>query len=107
MRATLLLLTLISGGTYAAGFGCTDQPDQRARLACYDQLAEAIAQCPMCKAAVESSNGGDSSLAEGINNGIIYILSLPYIMIMVVGILWYRKWRKKKAAEQALESQPQ
>ncbi|MBY6225433.1 hypothetical protein [Ferrimonas balearica] len=45
MRATLLLLTLISGGTYAAGFGCTDQPDQRARLACYDQLAEAIAQC--------------------------------------------------------------
>ncbi|MBY6095812.1 hypothetical protein [Ferrimonas balearica] len=45
MRATLLLLTLISGGAYAAGFGCTDQSDQRARLACYDQLAEAIAQC--------------------------------------------------------------
>lgn len=45
MRATLLLLTLISGGTYAAGFGCTNETDQRARLACYDQLAEAIAQC--------------------------------------------------------------
>lgn len=45
MRATLLLLTLISGGTYAAGFGCTNETDQRARLACYDQLADAIAQC--------------------------------------------------------------
>ncbi|MBY6187336.1 hypothetical protein KUV89_11960 [Marinobacter hydrocarbonoclasticus] len=45
MRATLLLLTLISGGSYAAGFGCTNETDQRARLACYDQLAEAIAQC--------------------------------------------------------------
>ncbi|MBY5993209.1 hypothetical protein [Ferrimonas balearica] len=45
MRTTLLLITLLSGGVHAAGFGCNDKSDQLDRLACYDQLAEAIAQC--------------------------------------------------------------
>ena len=38
------------------------------------QLADA--QCAMCKAVVES---GDSDMAEGINNGILYLMAMPYL----------------------------
>ena len=62
------------------------------------------AQCPMCKASIEASSGGQSALAEGLNNGILYMLALPYLMIMVVGFLWYRKSKKKEIAAAALDS---
>ncbi|MCB9232438.1 MAG: hypothetical protein H6581_12285 [Bacteroidia bacterium] len=57
-----------------------------------------FAQCPMCKAAVESSSDGGGLMAENLNIAILYILVLPYLMIMGVGLLWYRKYRQKKAA---------
>ena len=40
-------------------------------------------QCAMCKAVVES---GDQTMAEGINNGITYLMVFPYILI---GVLFY------------------
>ena len=50
------------------------------------------AQCAMCKAVVES--GGDTSQAEGLNNGIIYLMIFPYLL---VGVLLYFifKYRRK------------
>lgn len=48
------------------------------------------AQCAMCKAVVEN---GDLSLAEGVNNGITYLMIFPYIL---VGILLYFIYRNKK-----------
>ena len=50
------------------------------------------AQCAMCKAVVES--GGDTSQAEGLNTGILYLMVFPYLL---VGILLYFifKYRKK------------
>jgi len=49
------------------------------------------AQCAMCRAVIES--GQDSSLAEGINNGIVYLMAIPYILI---GVLFYFIFRKAK-----------
>lgn len=41
------------------------------------------AQCAMCRAALES--GEDQEMAKGINNGIVYLMIIPYILIAVVG----------------------
>ncbi|WP_420323067.1 hypothetical protein [Flagellimonas sp.] len=47
------------------------------------------AQCAMCRAVVESEVGGDT--AEGINNGIVYLMAIPYIL---VGGLFYFVYKK-------------
>jgi len=49
------------------------------------------AQCAMCKAVVES---GDAEIAEGLNDGIIYLMAFPYILVGVAGYFLYRKWKK-------------
>jgi len=49
------------------------------------------AQCAMCRAVIES--GQDTSLAEGINNGIVYLMAIPYILI---GVLFYFIFRKPR-----------
>lgn len=60
-----------------------------------------MAQCPMCKAAVISEHGGgESELAKGLNTGILYMFVLPYAVITVVGVLWYRGYKKKKKQEE-------
>ncbi|TDQ28464.1 hypothetical protein [Tenacibaculum caenipelagi] len=48
------------------------------------------AQCAMCKAVVE---GGNETIAEGVNNGITYLMVFPYIL---VGVLFYFIYRHKK-----------
>lgn len=51
----------------------------------------ASAQCAMCKAVVEN---GDVSMAEGVNNGITYLMVFPYLLIGVLFFTLYR-YRKK------------
>ncbi|CAM1339074.1 conserved exported hypothetical protein [Tenacibaculum aestuarii] len=48
------------------------------------------AQCAMCKAVVE---GGNETIAEGVNNGITYLMIFPYLL---VGVLFYFIYRHKK-----------
>ncbi len=47
------------------------------------------AQCAMCKAVIES---GDAELAQGLNNGIVYLMAFPYLLI---GGLFYFIYRYK------------
>ncbi|MEO9571067.1 MAG: hypothetical protein ABJH82_09725 [Polaribacter sp.] len=49
-----------------------------------------FSQCAMCKAVVEN---GDVSMAEGVNNGITYLMIFPYLLI---GVLFYVIYRYKK-----------
>ncbi len=51
-------------------------------------------QCAMCKAVVESSDQG-----EGINNGILYLMFIPYVLIGTVGYFIYRHYKKNKLIE--------
>lgn len=55
---------------------------------------ESNAQCAMCRAVLESEEG--QTAAEGINNGIMYLMAIPYILIAGVGYLIYRKFYKLK-----------
>ena len=47
------------------------------------------AQCAMCRAVLESEQ--NTSVAEGINNGIIYLMAVPYILIAGLFYFIYRK----------------
>jgi hypothetical protein len=50
------------------------------------------AQCAMCRAVLESGEG--QSLAEGINDGIVYLMAIPYILVGGLGYVIYRKFYK-------------
>ncbi len=42
------------------------------------------AQCAMCKASVESSQGQKNSVAGGINQGILYLMAVPYLLLAFI-----------------------
>ena len=46
------------------------------------------AQCSMCRAVVE--NNADN-IGKGINNGILYLMGFPYLLIVVMGVFLFRK----------------
>lgn len=49
------------------------------------------AQCAMCRAVLESEE--NSATAEGINNGIVYLMAIPYILIGALFFIIYRKMK--------------
>ena len=49
----------------------------------------ANAQCAMCKAVVEANLESGGSIGAGLNDGILYLMAMPYIFIIVVGLIWY------------------
>lgn len=53
----------------------------------------AEAQCSMCRAVLESE--GDQSTAKGINDGILYLMVFPYLLIGGIGYFIYRSWKRK------------
>ena len=57
----------------------------------------AHAQCSMCKAVAESSLNGGSSFAIGLNNGILYLMAFPYILLAAIGFIWYKNKKAQKA----------
>lgn len=54
---------------------------------------ESQAQCAMCRAVLESEEGGVK--AEAINDGIVYLMAIPYVLVGIVGYAIY-KIRSKK-----------
>ena len=50
-------------------------------------------QCSMCKAVLES--GADEKVAESLNDGIVYFMAIPYILVALIGVLIYFKFFKK------------
>jgi hypothetical protein len=52
------------------------------------------AQCAMCRASLESE--GNTIKAEAVNDGIVYLMVIPYVLVGIVGILVYRMYSKKK-----------
>ena len=52
---------------------------------------KAKAQCAMCRAVLESD--GNTAVAEGVNNGIVYLMAIPYILIAGLFYFVYKKMR--------------
>ena len=50
------------------------------------------AQCAMCRAVLESEEGQQT--AKGINNGIVYLMAIPYVLVGAVGVAVFRMLKK-------------
>ncbi|MBC6990449.1 hypothetical protein [Hymenobacter sp. BT491] len=57
----------------------------------------AQAQCTMCKTQVESARTEkDAADYTGLNKGIVYLMTIPYLLMGAVGFFWYRHSHQKK-----------
>ena len=52
------------------------------------------AQCAMCKAVVETNLETGDTKGLGLNNGILYLMAIPYIAALVFGIIYYLQNKK-------------
>ena len=57
---------------------------------------ELKAQCAMCKAVVEANLGAGGSAGAGLNDGILYLMAMPYISILLFCLFWYFQNKKVK-----------
>ena len=56
---------------------------------------DANAQCAMCRTTIESAiSNGRSNIATGLNTGILYLLTAPYLAVAVIAFLWFRQSKK-------------
>jgi hypothetical protein len=50
----------------------------------------------MCKAVAESDLEGGGTAAQGINEGILYLMFIPYLLIGGAGYFIYKHYKKNK-----------
>jgi len=62
-------------------------------------VQEILAQCAMCRTTMENnvSQGEGMSLGAGLNTGILLLFFAPYVVISVIGYLWYKKSKENAA----------
>jgi hypothetical protein len=66
---------------------------------------DADAQCAMCKQAAETSlKSNPNSMARSLNSGILYLMAVPYLMIMFIfrkqiAQLWRTVFKKTSKVE--------
>jgi hypothetical protein len=58
----------------------------------------ASAQCAMCTIAAEQGVKNGNTQSKGLNTGVLYLMSIPYLLIGGLGVLWYLKFRKKTSS---------
>ena len=56
------------------------------------------AQCAMCKAVVEANLKEGGSAGAGLNEGILYLMAMPYIAVLLFGVFYFLQKRKKQTA---------
>jgi hypothetical protein len=60
---------------------------------------DGFAQCAMCRTTVESTvSNGRSNIATGLNTGILYLLTAPYLLVGAVAWMWFRQSKKEQMA---------
>ncbi len=56
---------------------------------------EVSAQCSLCTLNAENSVANGNTEGNGLNSGILYLLAAPYLAVAGVGLLWYKKYKRK------------
>ena len=58
-----------------------------------------VAQCPRCKSALTNSRKNekqyDRTVGDGINKGILFLMSVPYVLVAGAGFAVYKTQKKK------------
>ena len=62
---------------------------------------DVFSQCPMCRMSAESNLKSGGTAAKGLNNGILYIFALPYLLVSVIGYIWWKNNKKRKTIEES------
>ena len=57
------------------------------------------AQCAMCKLNAENAAKGNEGFAEGLNNGILYLMGIPYVLLFTGGVVFYKKVTKNSVKD--------
>ena len=53
--------------------------------------SDVFGQCAMCRTQVVNNvSAGEESFASGLNQGILYLFSAPYLLIGLIVFLWFR-----------------
>lgn len=50
---------------------------------------DADAQCVMCKAVAEDMSNENQNAGSGINKGILYIMAVPYLCLLFLGLYFF------------------
>lgn len=67
--------------------------------------SDAFAQCSMCRTSAESDlKNQKGSIARGLNTGILYLMAVPYLILMTGGYFFFKKpidsrikaWKEKR-----------
>ena len=57
-----------------------------------------LGQCAMCKAVVEANLESGDTKGAGLNDGILFLMSMPYIAVSLFALFFYLQKRKKDIA---------
>lgn len=60
------------------------------------------AQCAMCSLNAENSTQHGNTQGKGLNNGILFLLAMPFLVGGTVAIVWYKKFRHKETKSSIL-----
>ena len=60
------------------------------------------AQCAMCKAVVEANLKEGGSAGAGLNEGILYLMAMPYIAVLLFGVFYFLQKRMKNSLNVAI-----
>lgn len=56
-----------------------------------------FSQCAMCRASLESE--GNKTKVQAVNDGIVFLMAIPYIIVAVIGFAIYKMYYKKLSSE--------
>lgn len=74
-------------------------------LGSFAAVENASAQCAMCRANVESNlQKKENKIGAGLNTGILYLMSIPYLIGGIAGFFWFRK---RQQIRRFLNSEPE
>ena len=59
-------------------------------------VVDVQAQCAMCKSVVESNMENGDTIGGGLNDGILYLMAMPYISLALIAFFWVRHNKKQK-----------
>ena len=58
-------------------------------------ITDVNAQCAMCKSVVESNMENGDTIGSGLNDGILYLMAMPYISLALIALFWVRHNKKQ------------
>ena len=65
-------------------------------MTCFNSIS--ISQCAMCKAVVEANLDAGDTKGAGLNDGILFLMSMPYIAVFLFALFFYLQKRKTQTA---------